>query len=405
MANLKYFLWLTTRERVRPDLAGELLVRLGSPEAVFFADRQELSLLGLQPGELQALEDKDLSGAEKILEDCDRLNIHITTIQDADYPERLSQIYDPPVVLYWKGRGLGVDDLLTIGVVGTRSCTPYGADLAGKLGLNCARSGVTLVSGMAQGIDRAAIVGALKGGGQVLSVLGGGLDVVYPKDHGWLYQDVAAVGTLLSEYPPGTRHAGFHFPRRNRILSGLSLGVVVVEAPAASGALNTARHALDQGREVFAFPGPVGAAASMGANLLIQRGEAKLVLSWTDILVEFASRFPKVEEAQPLDPREVQERLDTPPETRVQKAPDEKKVDKAPDRAYISVSDDPGAFTDDERAILSALEKAALTIDDLTEHSQIPARRVLSCLTMLQLRGMVEERPGKRFAALVILKP
>lgn len=417
MANLKYFLWLTTRKGLQSEDPGLLLAHFGTPEAVYYADRAEYDLLGLPEGKKAALADKSLAGAEKILEDCERLGIHITTVQDADYPERLNQIYDPPCVLYWKGHPLRVDDTLTVGVVGTRSCTPYGVDLAGRLGLELARSGAILVSGMAQGIDEAAIKGALQGGGTVISVLGGGIDVIYPRNHRWLYDDVSHAGTLVSEYPPGTEHAGFHFPIRNRIISGLSMGVAVVEAPIPSGALITAEHALEQNREVFAYPGPVGAPASLGANRLIQRGEAKLVLSPADILVEFAPLFPgRVEMVAPLEEDAARERLEAvstgtgsvrePPRQSPSPAEQgEKEVDKEPRRAYISLSDDPGALTDDERDILLAIEKKSLTSDDISEEAQIPARRVSSALTMLQIRDLVEERAGKRFYAKVIIKP
>ena len=231
MANLKYFIWLATRKGFRAGELWELLSRFHSPEAVYFAERAEYELLGIAGARRESLEDKDLQGAEVILADCDRLGIHIMTIQDADYPELLGRIDDPPVVLYWRGKALNVDDRLSIGVVGTRKSTPYGESLAGRLGIELARRGVTLVSGMAEGIDAAGIKGALQGGGTVISVLGGGIDVVYPRQNRWLYEDVAAAGTLVSEYPPGTEHAGRHFPVRNRILSGLSRGVVVVEAP------------------------------------------------------------------------------------------------------------------------------------------------------------------------------
>ncbi|BDF67073.1 hypothetical protein CE91St43_10450 [Oscillospiraceae bacterium] len=406
MANLKYFLWLTTRRGFQPAEAGKLLERFGTPEAVYFADPEEYGLLGLPAAKRKALEDKDLSGAERILADCDRLGIRILTIQDANYPERLAQIYDPPCVLYLKGRELAVDEELAIGVVGTRSSTPYGEGLAGKLGLELARSGAMLVSGMAEGIDAAGIRGALKGGGGVVSVLGGGIDVVYPKQHRWLYADVAAAGTLVSEYPPGTEHAGFHFPVRNRILSGLSLGVVVVEAGEPSGALITAHAALEQNREVFAFPGPADGPASLGANRLIQRGEAKLVLSARDVLEEFAAQFPgRVHPLPPMEAEEIRERLEAPVPEGKEEKPAEKEVDKERPRAYISLSDDSEAFTDDERDLLLALQRRALTADDLVEAVQIPARRVLSALTMLQVRGLVEERPGKRFTAAVLLTP
>lgn len=407
MANLKYFLWLTTRKGLRAGEPWELLSRFGTPEAVYFAERAEYELLGIAGARLESLEDKELRGAEKIMADCESLGIHIMTIQDADYPELLGRIDDPPVVLYWKGKALSVDDTLTVGVVGARKCTPYGENLAGRLGLELARRGVTLVSGMAEGIDTAGIKGALQGGGTVISVLGGGIDVIYPWQNRWLYEDVAAAGTLVSEYPPGTEHAGHHFPIRNRILSGLSRGVTVVEAGASSGALISARAALDQNREVFAFPGPVGAAASLGCNRLIQRGEAKLILSAEDILEEFTGAVSE-ETPQllpPMDERTVKERLEVEPSPAPSRPREEKVVDKQPQRAYISLTDDPEALTDDQRDILMAIQHKAMTADDVAEAAQIPAKRVLSALTMLQLKGWVEEKPGKKFYAAVIVTP
>lgn len=407
MANLKYFLWLTTRKGLGTGEPWELLSRFGTPEAVYFAERAEYELLGLTGVKRKSLEDKDLGGAEKILADCDRLGVRIMTIQDADYPELLSRIDDPPVVLYWKGKSLSIDDKLTVGVVGTRKCTPYGEKLAGRLGLELARRGVVLVSGMAEGIDAAGIRGALQGGGSVISVLGGGIDVVYPKQNRWLYEDVAAAGALVSEYPPGTEHAGRHFPVRNRILSGLCRGVAVVEAGVPSGALISARAALDQNREVFSFPGAVDAPASLGCNLLIQRGEAKLILNADDLLEEFTGALPREvpQDLPPMDERTVAERLEVEPVSAPGRAEAEKVVDKQPQRAYISLTDDPEALTDDQRDILLAVRDKALTADDIAEAAQLPARRVLSALTMLQLRGWVEERPGKKFYAAVIVTP
>lgn len=415
MANLNYFLWLTTRKGFQPGEAWSLLQAFGTPERVYFATAEEYELLNLSGTRRASLLDKDLSGAEAIRADCARLGIRILTIQDADYPERLSQIEDPPCVLYCKGKPLHVDDTLTVGVVGTRKSTPYGTNMARRLGLDLSRAGGVLVSGIAEGIDAAGIQGALRGGGTVISVLGGGIDVVYPKNHERLYEDVAAAGTLVSEYPPGTTHDGFHFPIRNRIISGLSMGVVVVEAPARSGAVITARLALDQNREVFAYPGPADAPASLGCNRLIQQGEAKLVCSARDILMEFAPLFPGwAARLEPVDEDEATRRLEELPasadaESRrasgnKKGAGDEKEVDKEPQRAYISLSDDPEAFTDDERDVLFALGEKTLTADEITERTQLPARRVLSALTMLQVHAQVEERPGKRFYALVILR-
>ncbi|MDD5938159.1 MAG: DNA-processing protein DprA [Clostridiales bacterium] len=416
MANLNEFLWLTTRPGFRPGEIRELLRRFGTPEAVYFAPEEEYRLAGLPEVRREALRDKSLDRAEKIQEDCDRLGIRILTIQDAHYPERLAQIDDAPCVLYLKGKSLQVDDRLTVGLVGTRTCTPYGVDIAGRLGLELARSGVVLVSGMAKGIDAAGIRGALSGGGTVISVLGGGIDMPFPPENRLLQEDVGTVGTLVSEYPPGTLNYGRHFPVRNRIISGLSMGVAVVEAGIGSGALITARQALEQNREVFAVPGPTNAPASMGTNRLIQRGEAKLIITAGDILDEFALLFPEhVHPRPPLEDDDAGERLrGTAPvresggprkkageKTREEKGP--KAVDKEPERAYISLSDTPERFTDDQRDVLLALMARDMTADEIAETAQFPARRVLSALTLLQLEGVVEEKPGKRFSARVIL--
>ena len=406
MASLKYFLWLTTRKGFQPVDACRLLERFGTPESAYFADPAEYELMGLPAAKRAAMRDKSLDGAERIMEACDKLDIRILTIQDGAYPERLKQIYDPPCVLYVKGKTLAYDETLAVGIVGTRKCSPYGVDVAGKLAMELARSGAMVVSGIAEGIDAAGLRGALQGGGVVTSVLGGGIDVVYPRVNRWLYQDVASAGALVSEYPPGTEHAGFHFPIRNRILSGLSLGCVVVEAGVPSGALITARLALEQNREVFAVPGPINAPASRGTNRLIQRGEAKLIVRAQDIFEEFSALFPDREFLPEPIPEEVaEERLAVDMGGPGLPKEEEKEVDKQPQRAYITISDDKERFTDDQQELLLALGQKSLTADDLVDATQIPAKRVLSALTLLQVGGYVEERPGKRFCATVLLRP
>ena len=276
MAPLKYWLWLSTRRGMGGRGMLQVLEHFVTPERAFFADPGEYELL--PPALGQALRDKSMDEPERILADCDRLGVHVMTLQDADYPERLRQLEDAPAVLYWKGKLPDFDEEPAIGVVGTRRATEYGRQVAGRLGLELARGGALLVSGTAAGIDTCALKGALQGGGTVVCVLGGGADVPYPRENRYLYEDVAAAGLLIGEYPPGTENEGAHFPVRNRIISGLSLGVVVVEAAEfGSGALITAHRALDQNRDVFAVPGNVDAPMSRGCNRLVQQG-AKAVL-------------------------------------------------------------------------------------------------------------------------------
>ena len=292
MSALKYWLWLTELPGLTNQTRLALLRHFPTPEDVYYADPEEVLLTeGITREQAKLLEDKDCSGADRILADCQQLDLDLLTIQDAGYPNRLRNIYDPPCLLYVRGRLPAFDDEASIAVVGTRDCTPYGVSCAEKLGYGLAAGGAVVVSGLARGVDSAALRGALRAGGTVTAVLGNGLDVVYPPENQYLYEDVAAAGALISEYPPGTPPEAKHFPVRNRIMSGLCLGTLVVEAPARSGALITAGTALEQGRDVFAVPGPIDAPASVGCNRLIRDGAGLVSDAW-DILGEYEPRFP-----------------------------------------------------------------------------------------------------------------
>ena len=409
MATLPYLLWLSTREGVQPETAAALLRRFGTAEAVYFADQAEFELLEL-PGKLcRALADKSLDGAERILADCDRLGITTVSCVDADYPERLLQLHDFPLVLYVRGRMPRFDEELAIAMVGARKCTPYGENMAGRIGLELARAGALVVSGLAQGLDAASLRGALQGGGTVVSVLAGGVDVVYPPQNRALYEDVTAAGCVLSENPPGTPPEGWRFPVRNRILSGLCVGVVAVEAAVHSGTLITARRALDQSRDVFAVPGPADAPMSAGTNGLIARGEAKLVCSAQDILAEYAGRFPhKMRQAPLLSQAETRDRLTavgraasaakppraTAPEPEAGPAQKEEGLPLRP-RSELE------ALGDEQRQIFFLLSEHALVPDEIVGRTEIPARRVNTALTLLQAGGYLTELPGRRFTAAV----
>ena len=403
MATLKYWLWLTTRRNLPVGGAHWLVEHFGTPEAVYFADPEEYALLaGDRPQLRESLMDKSLEGADLILGDCDRLGLRILTLSDADYPDRLKNIPDPPGVLYLKGRLFAFDEEIAIGVVGSRKPSEYGRRMAGKLGLELARHGALVVSGIAAGLDTEALRGALKGGGAVVSVLGGGVDVPYPYENRFLYQDVAAAGALISEYPPSTENAGFHFPIRNRIISGLSLGVVAVECARQSGTMRTVSHALDQDRDIFAVPGPADAVLSDGPHSLIRRGATLVTCGW-DIVEEYADRFPgKARRPEPLPQGAEEARLE--PDEPARAPVGAKLTEKAPDRPLVDLDDPKLGFTDDQKDLLAALDGKKLRADDLVELAQIPTRRVLSALTMLQVKGYVAEHPGKRFEALVKVK-
>ena len=407
MANLKYWLWLSCRK----SLAGQNMMRVlnhfGSPESVYFSDIGEYKLVGgLSAAAIQSLADKSMAEVDCILGNCDRLGYRIMTMQDASYPERLAAIHQPPLVLYWKGRPIAFDEQAAIGIVGTRDATPYGVMAATELALELTRSGALVVSGMAQGIDAAAVRGALKAGGPVVSVLAGGIDIPYPREHRFLYEDVAAAGALISEHPPGTEHKGSHFPIRNRIISGLSVGVIAVESKRGGGTMHTVSHALEQNRDVFAVPGPWNGVSSEGTNRLIQEGAAKLIMCAEDVLCEIRDRFPgQLRSVPPLSSEVVEQRVEDVAAVVQRPAEKEKTVDIPENEVYIDWKECKAGLTDDQQTVMLAFEgKKSLLADEIVERTQLQARRVLSSLTILQIQGYVTEESGKRFRLAVRLK-
>ena len=392
MSALKYWLWLTELPGLTNQTRLALLRHFPTPEDVYYADPEEVLLTeGITREQAKLLEDKDCSGADRILADCQRLDLDLLTIQDAGYPNRLRNIYDPPCLLYVRGRLPAFDDEASIAVVGTRDCTPYGVSSAEKLGYGLAAGGAVVVSGLARGVDSAALRGALRAGGTVTAVLGNGLDVVYPPENQYLYEDVAAAGALISEYPPGTPPEAKHFPVRNRIMSGLCLGTLVVEAPARSGALITAGTALEQGRDVFAVPGPIDAPASVGCNRLIRDGAGLVSDAW-DILGEYEPRFP--------DKLRREGARETPAVLGYQAR---QKTEPKPVPPSVSLSHNDYSLTDDQICLLRALTEEPMLVDDLIELTDIPTRRVLSALTVLEIEHLVTQHSGKRYARAVNL--
>ena len=274
----------------------------------------------------------------------------LLTLNDEDYPNTLKAIDDAPAVLYIRGALTPTDDL-ALSVVGTRKATQYGRDVAHDLCKRLAQHGITIISGMAQGIDSAAHLGALAGGGRTIAILGCGVDVVYPRENRDLAQKIIANGALVSEFPIGTQPIPTNFPRRNRIVSGMALGVLVIEAPEGSGALITAELAAEQGREVFAVPGNILNPMSRGANRLIQDG-AKLVMQAEDILNELSVAYTNTQT------REKTEQI-------------------IPANAT-------------EAAILQVLNADPVHIDDLARLSGLPISELSSTLTILELKGLAQ---------------
>ena len=339
-----------------------------------------------------------------MLADCARDGQFILTMGDSLYPNRLRTIFDPPILLYGKGALPVFDDEVAVTVVGTRSCTPYGVRAASQLGYELSKQGALLVSGMAKGIDGEALKGALRAGGFTAAVLGGGADVIYPAENRRLYQDIAATGVILSEYPPGTVPKADHFPVRNRLLSALSLATVVVEAPEKSGALITATTALEQGREVFAVPGPFDAPMSRGTNALIREGAGLVCEAW-DVLSFYESRYPH--KLRPLRAKlPPLPKGSTPPEDEAAPAqPAVPAAPSAPALPVLDISHDPAGLTDDQIAVLSVLQTDVPTLtDDAALLTDLPVRRVLSALTVLEIDGYVSRQGTRSFLRTVELK-
>lgn len=394
MSSLKYWVWLSSLDGLTNLSRLRLLAQFGAPESVYYASQEELSRVeGLSRGQAALLKNKSMDAVDHILGECDRLGLRILTWQDAEYPARLRNIFDPPTLLYVRGRLPVVDEEATIAMVGTRSATGYGLRSAEKIGYGLAKQGAVVVSGIAEGIDAASIRGALRAGGRVISVLGGGIDVIYPKENRYLYEDVAAAGALVSEYAPGVETKSSHFPVRNRIIAGLALGTVVVEAPERSGALITAHTALEQGRDIFAVPGAIDAEESRGCNKLIREGAVLVTDAW-DILREYQAVYPhRVAEKNFETPKELgYQARQRAAKQRLQEREEQKKEKlRVVDLAKESLSDD-------QETVLRVLATdSVMQADDVIEATELTARRVLSALTVLVMDGFAEEESGKRF--------
>ncbi len=390
MSELRYWVWLSMAEGLTDVGKSILYNSFASPRDVYFAAESDYRALGgLTSRDLKALSYKRLDKADKVLEDCARLGIRVITRQDAAYPARLKNIFDPPAVLYVRGNLTAADEDAAISVVGTRRCTAYGIKTARRVGAELAASGCTVVTGLAAGIDSAAAQGALSVGGKVIGVLGCGPDVVYPADNAGLYEDVMGKGLLISEFVPGTRPDSWRFPVRNRIMSGLSLGVCVVEAPIRSGALITAHRALDQGRDVFVIPGNVDSKQSEGCLKLLQEG-AQPVSGGYDIVREYISMFPdKIRIERVPSERERKQ-------SEVRREPEPGPTGE-PERKLMAPEDLGNDVSEGEKAVFAVMGKDPMLADEITELAGLPPEKVMAALTMLQIGGYVDQAEGQRF--------
>jgi DNA processing protein len=356
--DLKYWIWFSSLVKISPRRRLKLLEYFGDPAFLWECTEYELRKIPIcTPRVIEAITDKQCrNGVSGIIEAVDKCNAGIITIKDGIYPDALRNIPDAPAVLYCRGKL--VKDEICIAVVGSRRATSYGLDMAKRLSRELASHGVTIVSGMARGVDSKAHLGALEAGGRTVAVLGCGVDIIYPYENSGLLSRICQSGAVISEYLPGTQPISYNFPARNRIISGLSQGVTIIEANDKSGSLITAEFALEQGREVFAVPGNINSMNSSGTNRLIKDG-AKLVTDTGDILEEL------------------------------------KMSNAANDSLYWKKQLQQNTLGKEELTISQRLLEGPAHIDVISRDCGISVQLAGSVLVMLELSGFVEQLPGK----------
>jgi DNA processing protein len=356
------YIALNMMEGIGPVKTRALVEALGSPEAIFSANATELSSVnGVGPKLAQSIVEQQsrLDPAAEIAK-ARKLGFEIVTMLDEDYPDSLRQIHDPPLALYIQGR-LAPRDRHAIGVVGSRHCTHYGMQTADRLSYQLAQTGFTVVSGLARGIDQAAHSGALKAKGRTIAVIGSALDRLYPPEADKLAEQIARSGAVISEFPLGREADRTTFPYRNRLIAGLSMGVLVVEASPKSGALMTSDAAMDQGKSVFAVPGRIDTPSARGSNNLLKQG-AKLVDDLRDIVEDFEFLFA----------------IDEQP---------------APEKAAGGIE-----LSDEERIIADNLLEGEKDVDSLSRDTGLKSSRLSVLLLGLEMKRLVKMLPGKRVA-------
>ena len=405
---LIHWIWLATRPSLNDRQKKLALDAFSDAEDAYCAKQEDYRQIeGLTQEEVGSLMDKNLTFAEEILRQCIDKQIKICLFSDEAYPQRLKNIVDPPLVLYYRGNLPAMDHLPVITAVGTRGASAYGLQVARRMGYQIAGCGGLVVSGVAKGIDAMAMQGALLAGGAVVGVLGCGVDVVYPAANRDLFADIIRNGCLISEFPPETPPHKWNFPRRNRILSGLSNGVVVIEAPQGSGALITARQALEQGRDVFSVPGNVDMPSFEGSNALLREGAIPARNGW-DVIGEYEMLYPQIIHKTDAEPAEgydnVQEKMPlklaqevvSPRKKQKSHRKKEKKlIDKEVKQPYSDVKGILPSLPDTQRQIVELLTEERL-VDEIIEQTGLPAAKVSAALTVLEIKGIIRRLPGKR---------
>ena len=364
MTSREAFVALNMIDHVGPVRVRQLLQHFGDAAAILKASKQQLLRVhGIGEDTAEAISnwEKNVQLSDE-LKRCEEFGCHIVTQEDAEYPELLRQIYDPPLVLYVKGT-LDPKDKNGVAIVGSRQTTHYGIEVARKLAYQLGYIGVTVVSGGARGIDTAAHQGALSGKGRTLCVLGTGINIVFPPENAELFERIAASGAVISQYPFNRKADKQSFAIRNRIVAGMTLGTVVVEANLTSGALITANFATEYGRQIFAVPGRIDSPRSKGCHDLIKKG-AKLCEGAEDILSEFEYLFPMSNKPPSVSETGVLPAL---------------------------------TLSDNEQKVFDALDGEPVSIDDVIRKSGLPSSAVSVALLSLEMKRIVKQRPGKMF--------
>lgn len=359
----KYWVWLSALHKISTHIKHLLLQYFGTPESIWRANAKELTKVPFINATIygQILNDDARRRSEEILKELSIFNIDLVGYNDPSYPVKLREIYDPPVALYIKGKLIADEPM--IAVVGSRKADSYGRDVAHMLAYEIANCGITVVSGMARGIDSFAHSGAINAGGRTAAITGCGLDTVYPPENKKMSTVIERTGVLISEYPPGMSPLPPNFIARNRIISGLSSGVLIVQAGRKSGSLITANYALEQGREVFAVPGNITSRNSAGTNALIRDG-AKIVTHISDILEELGPAFAG------YGAEESDEKF--------------KKTN------YPNLSKE-------EKMIVNCLESGRMSLDMLSDETGIKITELNRLLLFLEMKGLICQFPGRKY--------
>lgn len=399
MEDLLYWVWLSRLFPYGSDKPRELLRHFEGAKGVYEAGLSKLRETGiLTEKELDIIRHTSLSRAQQILSDCRKERIKVVPYHSENYPARLRNIYAPPMVFYLKGDLGEIDREPAITVVGTRKASEYGLSITGNLSYELAKSGITIISGCAVGIDEFAHKGALKAGGRTIAVLGCGLDVDYPRANRELKQEILKRGgVLLSELPPGEGTSSWIFPVRNRLMSALSLGVLVTEAPVKSGALITAEHAVEQGKDLFCVP-PHDIYSSQYSGVVKYLREGAIpVFSYQDILLEYALREPEFFCADDIL-KQMWEKSAKEAVKSQKKSPEQKSVEQKPEEAKPQIPDWEQEYSLEHQKIFELLTDTPQFIDNIVINSKLPMPQVMALLTELEIAGLVVSHSGGRYA-------